>query len=103
MDMVVEDRKSIDIARSKMTEQMTKDSEFTDLSEKQVVCVAILESIAEHLDSKFLTRFIANFLKFRKSVKRRDRKELVQMMQSLKEEDQSIKSRFSELLGSAIS
>lgn len=98
-DMIGDDKKSIDIARVLLTKIMTQDDEYTDLTEKQVVHLSVLMAIAIKIKSVFLLAFCKHFIKYRKSLKRQDRKEAVKMNQALKEEQESLQSKFKNLLG----
>jgi len=98
-DMISEDKKSIDIARTIITEIMTQDDDYTDLSEKQIIHLGILETIAEILNDPFLRLFCKRFKVLRKSKNRKDRQEAVKMVQSLREEQDGIQSKLKDLLG----
>lgn len=98
-DMIGDDKKSIDIARILLTKIMTENDEYSDFTEKQIVHLSVLMAIAVKLKSKFLLEFLKNFIKYRKSLKRQDRKEAVKMNQALKEEQEGIQSKLKNLLG----
>lgn len=98
-DMLADDKKSIDIARTLLTKIMIQDDDYTDLSEKQIVHLAVLEGILRIIKSPFLEQLIASFKRLRKSHKRQDRKEAVKMVQSLKEEQEGLQSKLKNLLG----
>lgn len=98
-DMLADDKKSIDIARVLLTEIMIKDDDYTDLTDKQIVHLAILEGILRVMPSPFLSQLIKSFKRLRKSHKRKDRQEAVKMVQSLREESEGIQSKLKNLLG----
>ncbi len=98
-EMIADNKKSIDIARTILTEVVTANDEFTDLTDKQVVHLAILEVIANEIDNDFLKKFCERFKILRKSRGRQDRKEIVKMAQSLREEQEGIQSKLKDMLG----
>lgn len=98
-DMVAGDKKSIDIARTIITEIMTQDDDYTDLTDKQVIYLGILETVAEILDDPFLKLFCKRFKVLRKSRNRKDRQEAVKMVQSLREESEGLQSKLKDMLG----
>jgi len=98
-DMVADDKKSIDIARTILTEIMTLNDDYTDLSEKQIIHLSVLESVQSIIESPFLKQFIESFKRLRKSKNRQDRKEAVKMVQSLREEQEGMQSKLRNLLG----
>lgn len=98
-DMIADDKKSLDIARALITKKMIEQDEYTDLSNKQVVHLAVLETIAHIFQEPFLLKLCERFKILRKSVNRNDRKEGVKMIQSLKEEQENLQSKLKNLLG----
>ncbi len=98
-DMIADDKKSIDIARTLLTKMMIEEDDYTDLSEKQIIHMAILEGILKIINSPFLEQLTKSFKRLRKSHKRQDRKEAVKMIQSLKEEQEGLQSKLKNLLG----
>lgn len=99
VDMLADDKKSIDIARALLTKIMISNDDYTDLDSKQVIHLSILEGIVRVIKSPFLEQLIVSFKRLRKSHKRQDRKEAVKMVQSLKEEQEGLQSKFRNLLG----
>ena len=75
------------------------DDDYTDLSEKQIIHLSVLESIQKIIKSPFLKQFIESFKRLRKSKNRQDRKEAVKMVQSLREEQDGMQSKLRNLLG----
>lgn len=98
-DMLADDKKSIDIARVLLTKIMIQDDEYTDLTDRQIIHLAILEGILKIMPSPFLAQLILSFKRLRKSHKRKDRQEAVKMVQSLREEQEGIQSKLKNLLG----
>lgn len=98
-DMLADDKKSIDVARILLTKIMIEDDDYTDLTEKQIIHLAVLEGILEIIKSPFLRQLITSFKRLRKSHKRKDRQEAVKMVQSLKEEQEGLQSKLKNLLG----
>ena len=98
-DMLKRDKASADVARIVIAEKMIEYSDATDLTEKQVISLTILESINELLGSKFLATVIDRFKKNRKSLKRRDRKEFVEMFKHIAEEEKTRLEKVRDMLG----
>lgn len=98
-DMLKRDKASADVARIVIAEKMIEDSDATDLTEKQVISLTILESINALLKSKFLETVIVRFKKNRKSLKRRDRKEFVEMFKHIAEEEKTRLEKVRDMLG----
>ena len=98
-EMLKRDKASADVARIVIAEKMIEFSDATDLTEKQVVSLTILESINALLNSKFLGVLIDRFKKNRKSLKRRDRKEFVDMFKHIAEEEKTRLEKVRDMLG----
>jgi len=98
-DMLKRDKASADVARIVIAEKMIEFSDATDLTERQVVSLTILESINALLKSEFLTVLIDRFKKNRKSLKRRDRKEFVEMFKHIAEEEKTRLEKVRDMLG----
>lgn len=98
-EMLKRDKASADVARIVIAEKMIEFSDATDLTEKQVVSLTILESINSLLGSKFLRVLIDRFKKNRKSLKRRDRKEFVEMFKHIAEEEKTRLEKVRDMLG----
>ena len=98
-EMLKRDKASADVARIVIAEKMIEFSDATDLTEKQVVSLTILEAINELLGSKFLGVVIDRFKKNRKSLKRRDRKEFVEMFKHIAEEEKTRLEKVRDMLG----
>ena len=98
-DMIADDKKSIDVARILITKMMIEEDDYTDLTEKQIIHLAVLEGILKIIKSPFLEQLIKSFKRLRKSHKRKDRQEAVKMVQALKEEEQGLQSKLKNLLG----
>lgn len=98
-DMLKRDKASADVARIVIAEKMIEFSDATDLTEKQVISLTILESINALLESKFLETVIDRFKKNRKSLKRRDRKEFVEMFKHIAEEEKTRLDKVRDMLG----
>lgn len=97
--MIKRDKASADIARIVIAKKMIEFSDATDLTEKQVVCLTILEAINHMLNSKFLSKLIVCFKHNRKSLKRKDRKEFVEMFKTIGEEEKSKFEKVRDMLG----
>ena len=98
-NMIADDKKSIDIARAVITDIKTTDDDYTDLSDKQIIYLSILETIAEIINDNFLRLFCKRFKTLRKSRGRKDRQEAVKMVQALREESEGLQSKFKDMLG----
>jgi len=98
-DMMKRDKASADVARIVIAEKMIEFSDATDLTEKQVISLTILEAINAMLKSKFLKVVIDRFKKNRKSLKRRDRKEFVEMFKHIAEEEKTRLEKVRDMLG----
>ena len=98
-EMIKRDKASADIARIVIAEKMIAESDATDLTEKQVISLTILEGINALLKSKFLDVVISRFKRNRKSLKRKDRKEYVEMFKTIAQEEKTNLQKVRDMLG----
>ncbi len=99
ISMLKEDYEATEVAKIAIVQALTANDEFSDLSEEQVLYLAILSTLAQHFKSPFLQRFAALYIRYRKSKGRNDRRELVKAFESLQRDDEGLRTKVSSLLG----
>jgi rubrerythrin len=97
--MVKDDRKAWEIATVIFAYQMTKEDDATDLTEIQTIALAVLKSINFKLNSPFLKEFIKAVIRFRKSLSRKSRKEIVEMFKTIESDEKGKIDKFKSMFG----
>lgn len=81
--LLIGDKKAIDIALILLTKVMTREDYASDFTPKQVLALSILQSVQDKVKVKFLGSFIIAFIRSRKSVSRKSRKEYENMYRNI--------------------
>lgn len=93
------DRKASELAKIILVKKGTDKDHLTDLSKDEIAYLSVLSAIQQKIKSTFLESLIDNFIVYRKSHKRKSKKELVEMFKALKEEEPNRFQQFRDLLG----
>ena len=98
-DMLKNDKAASDVAKVAIVEHLTKEDLATDVDDRKAMALAILGAINSRIHSKFLYALMEHYTRIRKSVGRKDRKELVEMFKAMAEEPKKFDERVRDLLG----
>lgn len=97
--ILASERKASELAKIIMVKKGTENDDLSDLNKEEIAHLTILSAVQSKINSNFLGEFIDKFLRYRKSLSRKSKKELVDMFKSLKDEEPSRVQQFRDLLG----
>lgn len=81
--LLVGDKKATDIALILLTKVMTREDYASDFTPRQVLALSMLQAVQDKVNVTFLGSFLLAFIRSRKSVSRKSRKEYENMYRHL--------------------